>query len=149
MIIFENKGEIDPRLITLIGVNIKPLPNVWEADVIDHRRDDLDYLPSDCELPCAPAVCSRRVVATEAPAVADVGHLPRLLYGIDSNRPRWQIIADYAREHRLTMAQIDDLVRQLPDYRLHDLRARLEASVRMLAGDTSVVDLASERRKRA
>lgn len=39
-----------------------------------------------------------------------------VLYGLNSNRSRYQIIADYAATHDLTAQQVDALVRQLPDY---------------------------------
>lgn len=44
---------------------------------------------------------------------ADVG---RVVYTINSNRSRLQIIADYAASHDLSARQVDELVRLLPDY---------------------------------
>lgn len=112
------------------------------SDLSPHSRDDLVELPADCELP-APLTIRRD--STEAPAVADVGHLPRRLYTIDSNRSRFQIIATYAREHNLTVAQIDELVRQLPDYGIKSmLHASLVATIRC----SNIVDLAQARAER-
>ena len=97
------------------------------SDLTPHTRDDLDFLPSDCELPVPLAHRS-----TEAPAVADVGHPRRLvLYTLGSNRSRYQIVRDYARRHNLTVGEIDALVRGLPDY---GLQSQLAASVAALNG---------------
>lgn len=41
--------------------------------MIDHRRDDLDYLPCDQELPAPPGASPAWRVAAEAPAVAERG----------------------------------------------------------------------------
>jgi hypothetical protein len=111
--------------------------------MIDHRRDDLDYLPCDTELPHADSV---QRLQTEAPAVADVGHLPRKLYTINSNRSRHQIIADYAATHDLTAKQVDELVKQLPDY---GVRSMLHASLAVLRPRSAVVvSMAAERAAR-
>jgi hypothetical protein len=51
-------------------------PRQEESSMIDHRRDDLDFLPCDCELPTTSGAISTppRRFAPEAPAVANVGH---------------------------------------------------------------------------
>jgi len=97
------------------------------------------------ELPVAanPSTCA--TVPTEAPAVADVGHLPRLLYTVNSDRPRWRIIADYAARHNLTVAEVDALVRRLPDYGVKSMLAGSLAT--LVAGN--VVELAEVRARRA
>jgi hypothetical protein len=81
--------------------------------------------------------------SVEAPATAKVGHLPR--YGLDSDRPRWRIIADYAARHNLTVAEIDTLVRELPDY---GVKSMLAGSLATLVTD-NVVELAEVRARRA
>lgn len=70
----------------------------------------------------------------------------RVLYGLHSDRSRYQIIATYAREHNLSAKQIDELVRQLPDY---GLRTQLHASLAAVCRPASVVSLAAERWRRA
>jgi hypothetical protein len=44
------------------------------SDIFPHSRDDLDFLPCDCELP-PPVLRISPARETEAPAVANVGHL--------------------------------------------------------------------------
>jgi hypothetical protein len=46
------------------------------SDLTPHSRDDLDFLPCDCELPTTNGAISTppRRFAPEAPAVANVGH---------------------------------------------------------------------------
>ena len=107
-----------------------------------------DQLPCDTEMP-APAAAipspQPKGASVEAPATAKVGHLPRLLYTVNSDRPRWRIIADYAARHNLTVAEIDTLVRELPDY---GVKSMLAGSLATLVTD-NVVELAEVRARRA
>jgi hypothetical protein len=64
------------------------------------------------------------------------------LYTINSARSRFQIIRDYAARHNLTTEQVDELVRQLPDY---GVRTMLFASLVVLAREDKVVSLAHHR----
>lgn len=51
------------------------------SDISKHSRDDLDFLPSDCELPAPPGTSRHGVAQTEAPAVAERGaHICLSLY---------------------------------------------------------------------
>lgn len=63
-------------------------------------------------------------------------------YGLNSARSRFQIIADYAARHDLSAKQVDELVRQLPDY---GVRTMLFASLAVLARPDNVVSLAERR----
>ena len=73
------------------------------------------------------------------------------LYGLNSARSRFEIIRDYANGRPataddpgrapLTIAEIDALVRQLPDY---GTRSALHASLAVVSLD-NVVDLAARR----
>lgn len=63
------------------------------------------------------------------------------LYGINSARSRFEIIRDHAKRHNLTVQQVDELVRQLPDY---GARSMFHASLAVLTRN-NVVDLASRR----
>jgi hypothetical protein len=83
----------------------------------------------------------------EAPAVADVGHLPRTLYTINSNRSRYQIISDYVARHDLSAKQADELVRALPDYGVKSMLAGSVATLRRHTAE--VVCLAHARSARA
>jgi hypothetical protein len=83
---------------------------------ISPNADDLPEYPADCGQP------------------ADV--FPRKLYTINSNRSRYQIIADYAATHDLTAKQVDELVKQLPDY---GVRSMLHASLAVLRPRSAVV----------
>lgn len=67
---------------------------------------------------------------------------PRTLYGLNSNRSRYQIIYDYAASHDLSAKQVDELVRQLPDY---GVKSMLAASAAVLARPCEVIDLAEHR----
>jgi len=111
--------------------------------MIDPTRSDLnELLPCDTELP---AVCPSRK-RTEALAVADVGHLPPTLYTINSDRSRYQIVADYAARHDLSAKQVDELVRALPDY---GVRSMLAGSVATLRRSATIIDMAQARAVRA
>jgi hypothetical protein len=114
------------------------------------------------------AVCPKPQ-ETEAPAVADVGHpyqcssmarasvsktedqgsIPcsgAILYTINSNRSRYQIIADYAAAHDLTATQVDELVKQLPDY---GVRSMLHGSLAVLRPrSATVISMARARAER-
>jgi hypothetical protein len=68
-----------------------------------------------------------------------------ILYTIDSQRPRHEIIATYARTHNLTVAEIDALVRQLPDY---GLRSQLCGALAAVTRETPVIVLADRRARR-
>ena len=58
-----------------------------------------------------------------------------ILYTINSARSRFQIIADYAARHDLSAKQVDELVRQLPDY---GVKTMLHASLVALSRDNVV-----------
>jgi len=112
--------------------------------MIDHRRDDLDFLPSDCELPALPAIRSAGCVPlTEA--LCRGRREGNTLYTINSNRSRYQIVRDYARRHNLTVGEIDALVRGLPDY---GLQSQLAASVAALNVSAEIIELAEVRAAR-
>lgn len=94
------------------------------SDLTPHTRDDLVELPSDCPLP-------------------EPDH--STLYTIDSNRSRYQIVADYAARHDLSARQVDALVRQLPDY---GVKSMLAGSVAVLRR-CQVICLAEHRARKA
>jgi hypothetical protein len=105
------------------------------SDLTSHTRDDLVELPSDC---AQPGDINADVLRTY------LGHLPPLLYTINSNRSRYQIVADYAARHDLSTKQVDELVRSLPDYGVRSMLAGSVATLRRCG----VACLASERAKR-
>jgi hypothetical protein len=110
------------------------------AQLADHR------LPTLGEQPCSNPTRSR-AVRTEAPAVAAVGHLPRTLYTINSNRSRYQIISDYAARHDLSVKQVDELVRALPNYGVKSMLAGSVATLRRQSA--TIISLAHARSARA
>jgi hypothetical protein len=94
------------------------------SDLMNHGRSDLVELPSDCPQP------------------ADT--MPPTLYTINSNRSRYQIVADYAARHDLSTKQVDELVRSLPDYGVRSMLAGSVATLRRCG----VICMAEERAKR-
>lgn len=93
------------------------------SDLSPHSRDDLDFLPSDCELPTPPVQPAWRDSA-EAPAVANVGH-PCSYYLTLKPRTLSQAVTDISR------------VRDLPEWCWDLLRPR-----------SNLVSLAEVRRAR-
>lgn len=70
----------------------------------------------------------------------------RILYTINSDRSRYQIIADYAAEHDLSAKQVEELVKQLPDY---GVKSMLHGSLAVLRPKAEVVSLADVRARRS
>jgi hypothetical protein len=67
------------------------------------------------------------------------------LYTINSDRSRFQILCDYAAAHDLSAKQIEELVKQLPDY---GLKSQLHGSLAALRPKAELISLANERYKR-
>jgi collagenase-like PrtC family protease len=69
-----------------------------------------------------------------------------MLYTINSDRSRFQILCDYAAAHDLSAKQIEELVKQLPDY---GLKSQLHGSLLITRPKAELISLAQERAIRA
>jgi hypothetical protein len=70
----------------------------------------------------------------------------RILYTINSDRSRFQILCDYAAAHDLSAKQIEELVKQLPDY---GVKSMLHGSLVVTRPKAELISLAHERAIRA